>query len=58
MTRLLCLVRLHDWRRGVWGHSEPLVLSCRECRRCGRFQIYAFGEYHNSKREFEVRFND
>ena len=44
---------LHRWRRLKWGGSlAPFAdLDARECRRCARFEIYAYGSFRRAKRE-------
>lgn len=41
--RLLCLFRLHSWRPLKWG--VDFISDCRDCRRCGRFEIVAYGDF-------------
>lgn len=55
MRVLRCVVLLrHSWQRFKWG-SPYYDLDCRECRRCGRFEVYAFGAY---RRDDPHRFPD
>lgn len=42
-----CLWLFHRWVRLKWGSS----LDCRECPRCGRFEVYAFGAWRKAPRE-------
>ena len=44
MSRLLCFVGIHDWQWMKWGTAASL--DCRKCRRCHRFEVYAYGSYH------------
>lgn len=52
ILRLLCLVGLHDWE--PLNHGPDLSpypdMDARECRRCARFDFYAYGSWHRSKR--------
>ena len=45
--RLLCLFRIHDWQRMKWGTATSL--DSRGCRRCRRFEVYAYGSFHPAK---------
>ena len=53
MSRLLCFVGIHDWHRMKHGPdlSPYPGWDCRECRRCGRFEIVAYGRWTRSYRE-------
>jgi hypothetical protein len=44
---------LHVWRPMKWG--SPARLDCRECRVCGRFEVYAYSGYRKADR---ARFTD
>ena len=46
MTRLQW-VPLHRWHRGKWLDG---LLDCRACRWCGRFEVIAYGDWHQAPR--------
>ena len=37
----------HKWQAMKWGAAS---LDCRECLRCGRFEIYAYGSFRSAPR--------
>ena len=43
---------IHRWRRMKWGHDARL--DCRECRWCGRFEVWAWSGWQVAeRRKFE-----
>lgn len=39
---------LHWWRPLKWGDGGDW--DCRECRICGRFEVYGYGSFHKAPR--------
>ena len=39
---------IHLWRSMKWGLGR---LDCRECRICGRFEIWAYSGWHRANRD-------
>ena len=46
MTRCL---GFHKWR--ALKHGGDANLDARECRRCGRFEVYAYDRFYRANRE-------
>ena len=48
----LCLAGLHAWRLRKWGKTPRMAawLDGRECKRCGRWEVYHLGSYEQRDR--------
>ena len=53
--RLLCWLRFHSWRNLKWGNARiGFHADCRECSRCGRFEIWViYGWERRSRVDFD-----
>ena len=48
IRRFIQAIPLHSWRALKWG--SDWTLDCRECRWCGRFEIWVVTGYRQRER--------